>query len=111
MISLPYPGGEAVIARDGGKLTVGLAYLAAFGMGERYDALNLKGRTVTCRVEEKFCFQGDKSYCPAPFFWTDTGFGLYVDTCEVTQFAFGETAIDVTLPENADAVAFAGTPA
>lgn len=109
-ISLPCPGGEVVIARSGKTLTVSLSYLAAFGMGERYDTLNLKGRTVICRVEEKFCFQGDKSYCPAPFFWTDTGFGLYIDTCEVTQFTFGEKTVTVTLPEHADIVVFSGTP-
>ncbi len=28
---------------------------------------NQKGKTVVNRVEEKFCFQGEKTYCAAPF--------------------------------------------
>lgn len=104
------PGGQVELYRLGGELRISLRYHGAYGMGEKYDALNQKGRTVVNRVEEKFCFQGDKTYCPAPFFWTDTGFGLYVDTCEVTAFAFGEDEIRVTLPEEADIVLFAGTP-
>ena len=79
-------------------------------MGEKYDSLNQKGKTVINQVREKFCFQGDKTYCTTPFFWTDTGFGLYVDTCEVTTFDFGEKSIEITLPETAEVVLFSGTP-
>lgn len=104
------PGGQAELRRLGGELRISLRYHGAYGMGEKYDALNQKGRTVINRVEEKFCFQGEKTYCTAPFFWTDTGFGLYVDTCEVTSFAFDETEIRVTLPDEADIVLFTGTP-
>lgn len=102
--------GPARLHREGERLTVSLAYNGAYGMGEKYDSLNQKGKTVVNQVQEKFCFQGDKTYCPTPFFWTDTGFGLYVDTCETTVFAFGESQVDVTLPETADVVLFAGTP-
>ena len=87
------------------------ADLVSYGMGERYDALNQKGRTVVNQVEEKFCFQGDKTYCPAPFFWTDTGFGLYAETNETTMFRFEEDGIAVGLPRNCDVILFAGTPA
>ena len=79
-------------------------------MGEKFDSLNQKGNTVVNQVREKFCFQGDKTYCPAPFFWTDTGFGLCVDTCETTVFAFQDDLIEVELPETADVVLFSGTP-
>ena len=79
-------------------------------MGEKYDSLNQKGKTVINQVREKFCFQGDKTYCTTPFFWTDTGFGLYVDTCEVTTFNFCESCIEIALPETADVVLFSGTP-
>lgn len=102
--------GPAQLTRCGGTLTVQLRYHGAYGMGERYDALNQKGRRVVNEVREKFCFQGDETYCSAPFFWTDTGFGLYVDTCRTTVFAFGEDVIEVTLPEAADVVLFSGTP-
>lgn len=111
----PCPGGTASLTwvqREGrGHLTIALPYRGAYGMGERYDALNQKGRTVVNQVEEKFCFQGDKTYCPAPFFWTDTGFGLYAETNETTIFRFEEDGIAVDLPRNCDVILFAGTPA
>lgn len=102
--------GKAKLSRTGTVLQVHLAYQGAYGMGEKFDSLNQKGKTVVNQVVEKFCFQGDKTYCPTPFFWTDTGFGLYVDTCEVTSFTFGEDSIMVSLPEKADVVLFSGTP-
>ena len=101
---------NAQINRNGSRLLVRLCYHGAYGMGEKFDSLNQKGKTVINRVQEKFCFQGDKTYCPAPFFWTDTGFGLYVDTCETTIFSFGSDQIEITLPEEADVVLFSGTP-
>ena len=102
--------GNAELYRDGNHLTVHVPYNGAYGMGEKYDNLNQKGKTVINQVREKFCFQGDKTYCTAPFFWTDTGFGLYVDTCEVTTFDFSEKSIEITLPEIAEVVLFSGTP-
>lgn len=105
---IAFGGGK--LFRRGNTLTVGLHYQGAYGMGEKFDSLNQKGKTVVNQVAEKFCFQGDKTYCPAPFFWTDTGFGLYVDTCEVTTFTFGEDLVTVSLPEKADVVLFSGTP-
>ncbi len=102
--------GNAALYRSGSTLTIYLDYQGAYGMGEKYDSLNQKGKMVINQVREKFCFQGDKTYCPAPFFWTDGGFGLYVDTCEVTTFSFEEKKITVTLPETADVIAFSGTP-
>lgn len=102
--------GNAELYRDGNHLTVHVPYNGAYGMGEKYDSLNQKGKTVINAVREKFCFQGDKTYCTTPFFWTDTGFGLYVDTCEVTTFIFGESCIEIKLPETADVVLFSGTP-
>ena len=102
--------GNAELYRDGNHLTVHVPYNGAYGMGEKYDSLNQKGKTVINQVREKFCFQGDKTYCTTPFFWTDTGFGLYVDTSEVTTFIFGESCIEIELPETADVVLFSGTP-
>lgn len=101
---------NAKLFREGNTLTVQLQYNGAYGMGEKYDHLNQKGHVVVNEVQEKFCFQGDKTYCSTPFFWTDTGFGLYVDTEETTTFAFGEDSIDITLPEIAEVVLFSGSP-
>ena len=102
--------GAAQLSRQGETLTIHLQYNGAYGMGEKFDSLNQKGHRVVNRVEEKFCFQGDKTYNPAPFFWTDTGFGLYVDTCETTEFDFAENEIRINLSESADVVLFSGTP-
>lgn len=100
----------AALHRCGDELHISLSYSAAYGMGEKYDCLNHKGKKVVNEVIEKFCFQGDKTYCPAPFFFTDSGFGLFVDTTETTSFDFRESEIFVSLPENADIVLFEGTP-
>lgn len=101
---------NAKLCRQENTLTVQLQYNGAYGMGEKYDHLNQKGHVVVNEVQEKFCFQGDKTYCPTPFFWTDTGFGLYVDTRETTTFAFGEDSIEITLPKTAEVVLFSGSP-
>ena len=110
-LTLPLPrGGVAILRREGDILTVSLTYLGAYGMGERFDALNQKGRRVFNRVEEHFCFQGEHTYCPAPFFWTDTGFGLYVQTDYETIFDFREASILVSCPEDAAVFFFTGSP-
>ena len=102
--------GKAELSRDRDKLRIRVGYHGAYGMGEKYDSLNQKGKTVVNQVREQFCFQGDKTYCTTPFFWTDTGFGLYVDTCEVTTFTFQDDKIEIELPETADVILFSGTP-
>ena len=113
-LEFPYPGGSAALhwnpMGDHGELTASLCYDGAYGMGEKYNAVNQKGRTAVNEVEEKFCFQGEKTYCPAPFFWTTTGFGLYAATDERTSFRFGENEIRAELPENCRLVLFAGAP-
>ena len=113
-LEFPYPGGSAALhwnpMGDHGELTASLCYDGAYGMGEIYNAVNQKGRTAVNEVEEKFCFQGEKTYCPAPFFWTNTGFGLYAATDERTSFRFGEKEIRAELPANCRLILFAGSP-
>lgn len=95
---------------DCAELTIELAYSHVYGMGEKYNAVSQKGLTVVNEVEEKFCYQGEKTYCPAPFFFTDTGFGLYADTACKTVFDFTGKHIKVTLPSNTPIVVFKGEP-
>lgn len=64
------------------------SYKAVYGLGERFDSVNQKGHRVTTEVVEQFCNQGDISYCPVPFFFTDQKIGVYVDTYTVTEFIF-----------------------
>ena len=103
-------GKALLVWQEDGSLRVYLDYRGAYGLGERFDALNQKGRRVVCEVYEKFCFQGGSSYCPAPFFWTDSGFGLYADTCETTAFDFREGEIVCELPTGCGLTLFSGTP-
>ena len=113
-LEFSYPGGRAALfwSPEGkrGELTVRLGYHGAYGMGEKYNAVNQKGYTAVNGVEEKFCFQGEKTYCPAPFLWTDTGFGLYADTAEQTAFHFDREVIRAELPVDCRVVLFEGTP-
>lgn len=95
---------------DVAALTIALTYSGAYGMGERFNAANQKGYRVVNRVEEHFCFQGEHSYSPAPFFWTDTGLGLYVQTDREAVFDFAEGTILISYPMGTNIVLFTGTP-
>ena len=94
----------------GYEIRIETGYAGAYGLGERYDALNYLGRTAEIAVEEKFCRQGDKSYCPMPFFWTDAGLGVWLDTARVTRFAFAPGEIVINAPGRSEIHVFAGTP-
>ena len=94
----------------GYEIRIETGYAGAYGLGERYDALNYLGRTAEIAVEEKFCRQGDKSYCPMPFFWTDAGLGVWLDTARVTRFAFAPGEIVINVPSSCEIHVFAGTP-
>ncbi len=58
---------------------------------------------------ERFCHQGEYTYLSAPFFTTDSGLGIYIDTREKTTFIF-EEIIRCVIPENARIHVFTGTP-
>lgn len=93
-----------------GALRIDLPYEAAFGGGERYHTVNLKGYRINIKVEEKFCEQFDKTYLPVPFFLTDSGFGLYVHSGEIMNFAFQDEFILLEIPEGAALSLFEGNP-
>ena len=95
---------------DGIEVRISHGYAGAFGLGERYDALNYLGKTAVNAVEEKFCRQGDKTYCPMPFFWTDSGLGVYAETARVTRFEFERGTITLHLPEGCALHVFSGSP-
>lgn len=92
-------------------LTMSLAYSAVYGMGERYNGLNQNDRIVKIEVEEKFCNQGDKSYCPSPFFFTDTGFSFCTLSGGTLIFDFTQkNVITVHAPGNCKFIFNVGTP-
>lgn len=104
------PRTDANLCCKDNKLLINLSYNGAFGFGEKYNKINQKGNEVINKVQEQFCFQNDKTYAPNPFFFTDTGFGLYLDTNEITSFKFNEDSVEVSLNKDTNIVVFIGEP-
>lgn len=106
-------GHKAVLQRkcggSGDHLYIEIPYAGAYGMGEKYNGLNQKGKKAVNQVTEKFCHQGENTYLSAPFFVTDTGLGIYVETREKTEFNF-EARIECIFPSDAMVHVFTGTP-
>ncbi len=105
---------EAHLNSDGAVITIESSYRAAYGLGERFDVVNQKGMERSLEVIEKFCHQGPVTYCPIPFFTTDAGFGVYIDTLRVSEISFKETitiALKGTPDELPELVLFFGRPA
>lgn len=63
-----------------------------FGLGERFEAVDLIGRSVNGRVVEKFTHQEENTYLPMPFFLTEKGFGWYRVSDIPAEMHFGATA-------------------
>ncbi len=84
-------------------------YKHVYGLGEKFDSIDQKGHTCINCVEEKFCNQGDKTYCSIPFFFTDAGFGMFIETDCVTTFEFDDE-IRLSFPEDALLYFFQGEP-
>lgn len=57
-----------------------------YGFGERFDRVNQKGLHTKVQVYEKYSYQGEITYMPMPFFWTDAGFGVFIDTLPVSHY-------------------------
>ncbi len=85
---------------------------AVFGLGERYCSVNHIGRTLKSQVVEKFCEQGEFAYLPLPFYHTDNGHGVFVNTAYEVTFSFAEERFRIELPEDAiyELYFFYGTP-
>lgn len=98
--------GKSICKED--RLYINVPYAGVYGMGEKFNGLNQKGKTAVNQVVEKFCHQGELTYLPVPFFVTNTGLGIYIDTKEKTVFQF-EDEICCILPEAADVYVFTGT--
>lgn len=67
---------------------------ALVGFGERFDALDQRGRAPDVVVYEQYKNQGNRTYLPVPFFISSAGYGCLIEgTCAVT-YDLGRTAHD-----------------
>ena len=56
------------------------------GLGERYNAFNLRGSTLDASVYEQYKSQGVHTYMPVPFFLSSQEYGFYLDTARFSTF-------------------------
>ena len=56
------------------------------GLGERFDAPGLNGRTWDTRVYEEYKEQGRRTYLPVPFFVSARGWGAWLETDAPCRF-------------------------
>ncbi len=86
---------------------------ALWGFGQRYDALNMRGRTMETWILDSWG-GGNRSYICAPFFISSAGYGLFVNSTGKVKFDCGAAKADelrIEVPEaGAEVFVFAGTP-
>lgn len=89
------------------------------GFGMRYDKLNQRGSNVDIYTVNWYLNQGNKTYLPIPFFFSNKGYGTYLNTTYYTQYRLATDAADrATIRATAggtkntgmDMYYFAGTP-
>ncbi len=61
-----------------------------YGFGERYNALNQSGHTPDNFVYNQYKEQGLRTYIPMPFFTSDHGYGMLLDTTAYSSFDMAE---------------------
>lgn len=61
---------------------------AVYGLGEKYDAVNQIGKKPLNYVVEQFANQGDKTYIPIPFMFTDAGVSFLQKSSYPSSFDF-----------------------
>lgn len=86
---------------------------ALWGFGERFDALNMRGRTMDSWVVDAWG-GGNRSYICAPFLISSKGYGLFVNCTGKVRFDCGATSTNelrIEVPESGlDVFVFKGTP-
>ena len=70
---------------------------AVYGLGEKYDRVNQAGLKPLNYVVEQYANQGDKSYFPVPFMFTDGGVSLLQRGFSRSQFALEADTVGETL--------------
>jgi alpha-glucosidase (family GH31 glycosyl hydrolase) len=77
------------------ELTGGLTPEEALvGFGERFDALDQRGRAFDSSVFEQYKNQGNRTYLPTPFFVSSAGYGLLVEGTARVDYDLGRSVPD-----------------
>lgn len=102
----------------GDKAQLKLSFAGAgpfFGLGERFDRVELDGLKTTLRPEDQLGVPGHNwTYIPVPFLFSPRGLGLYLDTGAISNFDLSAAAaqdfsVQVDSP-SADCYFFIGDP-
>jgi alpha-glucosidase (family GH31 glycosyl hydrolase) len=64
------------------------------GFGERFDALDQRGRAPDIMVYEQYKNQGNRTYLPIPFFSSNRGFGCLVEGSAHVAYDLGRSLPD-----------------
>jgi alpha-glucosidase (family GH31 glycosyl hydrolase) len=64
------------------------------GFGERFNALDQRGRTLDSTVYEQYKNQGNRTYLPTPFFLSSRGYGCLVEGTGSVFYDLGRTIPD-----------------
>lgn len=89
------------------------------GFGMRYDALNQRGKNVDIYAVNWYLEQENKTYLPIPFYFSNQGYGTYLNSTYYTQYRLATDSTDrATIRANAggtvnqgmDLYFFTGTP-
>jgi alpha-D-xyloside xylohydrolase len=86
-----------------------------FGLGERFDRVQLDGLRTTLRPEDLLGKPGHNwTYIPVPFLFTPRGLGLYLDTARVSSFDLSDASrgnLSAQIDDaSLDAYLFIGSP-
>ena len=60
-----------------------------FGLGLQLKAFNLTGKKYVLRVNADPVAETGDSHAPVPFFVSNKGYGIYIDTARYAEFDFG----------------------
>ncbi len=74
------------------SLRADMAGEALYGLGEKFDAVNQRGKQPLNFVVEKFTHQEDKTYIPVPFVFSDAGVSFYLKNSYPSKFDFSGQA-------------------
>ncbi len=66
-----------------------------FGMGERYSAIEYRGKQIDNYVYNQYRDQGLKTYIPVPFVINSKGYGVFLDTSCYSKFGFCDRLSDL----------------